>query len=73
MSELSITFASVAIDAGCPMRFRVHDEHIVEFRAGVVGVEFDVSFEVDALRRFLDLGAHAVAEADTRRAGVGAS
>lgn len=70
MSELWVSFASVGIDAGCPMRFRVHDKDIVEFRAGVDGGEFDVSFEVDALRRFLELGARAVGEADARRAAV---
>ena len=69
MSELSIANVSVGIDEGCPMRFRVHNAAIVEFRAdgGRGGGEFDVSFEVAALRRFLELGASAVAEADALR------
>jgi hypothetical protein len=69
MSELSVANVSMGIDEGCPMWFRVHNPDIIEFRAdgGRGGAEFDVSFEVAALRRFLELGAGAVAEADSQR------
>ncbi|MPZ80267.1 MAG: hypothetical protein GEV28_07665 [Actinophytocola sp.] len=69
MSEVFVTLVSVGVDAGCPMRFRVHDKDIVEFWAGGDPIgEFDVSFEVEALRQFLELGARAIAEVDELRA-----
>jgi hypothetical protein len=68
MSKVFVTHTSVGIDAGSSMRFRTYDKDLVEFRASDLGGEFDISFEVEALREFLELGGRAVAEADALRA-----
>jgi hypothetical protein len=69
MAEVLITNASIAVEAGSRMWFRVLDKGTVEFRADGDrgGSELDVSFDVEALRRFIELGARAVADADARR------
>lgn len=64
MSGMWNTNVSVRIDEGCSMQFRVHSKDVVEFRADGDRNEFDMSFEVDALKQFLQLGARAVSDAD---------
>lgn len=71
MSGVWNTHVSVQVDEGCPMRFRVYSKDVVEFRTSGDRNEFDVSFEVEALRQFLELGARAVADADALRAPNG--
>jgi hypothetical protein len=71
MSGVWNTKVSVRIDEQCPMRFRVHNKDVVEFWGDGDRNEFDVSFEVEALRRFLELGTRAVADADALRAQNG--
>lgn len=68
MSKVFITRTSAGIDAGASMRFRTQDKDLVEFRAIELGSEVDISFNVEALRQFIELGGHAVAEADALRA-----
>jgi hypothetical protein len=67
MSDGLTVRSSVAIDEDCSMRFRLHGGGVVEFWAGD-GEEFDMSFDVRALRRFIDLAVRAVAEDDALRA-----
>jgi hypothetical protein len=69
MAEVLITNVSIGVEAGSRMWFRVLDKGTVEFHADGDrgGSEFDVSFDVEALRRFIELGARAVADADARR------
>jgi hypothetical protein len=68
MSDAWHTSISVGINNDCPMEFRVQLGGIVEFWACRSGgkEEFDMSFESAALRRFLDLGASALAKAEAR-------
>jgi hypothetical protein len=68
MSRVFITHASVGVDAGSSMRVRAYDKDLVECWVGDRGGEFDISFEVEAFRQFLELGGQAVAEADALRA-----
>ena len=68
MSGVWNTHVSVRIEEECPMRFRVYSKDVVEFWANGDRHEFDMSIEVEALRRFLELGARAVADADALRA-----
>jgi hypothetical protein len=67
MSGVWNTNVSVRIDEECPVRFRVHSKDVVEFWAHGDRNEFDMSFELEALKRFLELGAHAVADAEALR------
>jgi hypothetical protein len=66
MSDGWNTSISMGIDSDCPMEFRVQRGGVVEFCACRGREEFDMSFELVALRRFLDLGASALAKAEAR-------
>ena len=64
--DLLRTSASVDIDAGCPLRFRVHEDDIIDITAAGDRQEFTITFQSTALREFLDVGAQALGESDTR-------
>jgi hypothetical protein len=68
MSKVFITHAAVGVDMGSSMRVRAYDKDLVECWIGAPGGEFEISFEVDAFRQLLELGGHALAEADALRA-----
>ena len=64
MSDGWSTSISVGIHRDCPMEFRVQYRGVVEFWTCRGDEELDLSFDLDALRRFLELGTAAVAKAE---------
>jgi hypothetical protein len=68
MSKVFITHAAVGVDAGSSTRVRAYGKDLIECWVGDPGGEFEMSFEVEAFRQFLELGGHALAEADALRA-----
>ena len=66
--NLLSTNTSVDIDTGCPLRFRVHEDDIIDIIAIGERQEFAATFESAALREFVEVANQALAEADARRA-----
>ena len=66
MSDGWKTSISVGIDDTCPMEFRVQSGGVVEFLTAHDAEEFDMSFEFNAFRRFIELGGSAVAKAEAQ-------
>ncbi|MGQ0841016.1 hypothetical protein [Actinokineospora sp.] len=60
------SWASIVKD--CPMRYRVHDGEDIVFTWGSSANSFEFCFSTEPLRRFVELGTRALAEAETQRA-----
>lgn len=68
MDNTLIMHSMICLDEDSPMTFRVCDDReVLVFLAGGPKTEFRVSFETEALRRFVGLASTALNDADALR------
>jgi hypothetical protein len=61
-ADLFSTTTAVDIQTGCPMRYRVHEDDMIDIIAIGERHEFSISFHAEALRAFVETANEALAE-----------